>query len=79
MTDRPATKQTPTPEPMWTVADLSSVMKTAPSTIYGWVHEGFIPHIKIGRCVRFRPNEVMAWLDKHAKRGRTRRVPDVEV
>jgi excisionase family DNA binding protein len=79
MTGRPATNQAFTPEPMWTVAELSPVINAAPSTIYGWVHEGFIPHIKIGRCVRFRPSEVMAWLDKHAKPGRTQRVPEVEV
>jgi excisionase family DNA binding protein len=66
-------------EPLWTVAELSGATKIAKSTIYEWVQEEYIPHIKVGGCIRFRPSEVMTWLDKHAKPGRTRRVPAVEV
>jgi excisionase family DNA binding protein len=66
-------------ESLWTVAELSGRTKIAKSTIYEWVHQEYIPHIKVGGCIRFRPSEVMVWLDRHAKPGRTQRVPDMEV
>jgi excisionase family DNA binding protein len=66
-------------EPLWTVAELSGATKIAKSTIYEWVQQEYIPHIKLGGCIRFRPSEVMTWLDKHAKPGRSQRVPEVEV
>jgi excisionase family DNA binding protein len=67
------------PEPLWTVAELSAATKIARSTIYEWVHQGYIPHVKVGGCVRFVPSSVKAWLDQLAHPGRTRRVPAVEV
>jgi excisionase family DNA binding protein len=66
-------------EPLWTVAELSGATKIAKSTIYGWVQQEYIPHIKVGSCIRFIPTAVLAWLDKHAKPGRNQRVPEVEV
>jgi excisionase family DNA binding protein len=66
-------------ESLWTVAELSGRTKIAKSTIYEWVQQEYIPHIKVGGCIRFRPSEVMTWLDSHAKPGRTQRVPEVEV
>ena len=67
------------PEILWTVPDLSKNFKIAPSTLYEWVQQGYIPHVKVGGCVRFRPAEVKAWLDGHARPGRSQRVPAVEV
>ena len=66
-------------EPFLTVAELSATTKIAKSTLYDWVHEGFIPHIKIGGCVRFRASQVQAWLEQHAKPGRRQSVPAVEL
>jgi excisionase family DNA binding protein len=62
-----------------TVAELAAVTKIARSTWYQWIHEGRVPHIKIGDCVRFDEAEVNAWLRQHAKPGRLQRVPAVEV
>jgi excisionase family DNA binding protein len=67
------------PEELWTVADLAAISKIAKSTLYQWTHEGLITHIKVGVCIRFRPSEVQAWLNQHAKPGRRHRVPTVEV
>jgi excisionase family DNA binding protein len=69
---------TQSPEHLWTVAELSAATKIARSTLYEWCHMGYIPHIKVGGCIRFRPVEVIAWLDQQAKPGRTRRAPSVE-
>jgi excisionase family DNA binding protein len=64
-------------EELWTVAELSTVSKFAKSTIYEWVREGFIPHLRVGGTIRFRPNKVKAWLDRHATPGRQHRGPDL--
>jgi excisionase family DNA binding protein len=62
-----------------TVAELTAITKIARSTWYQWVHEGRVPHLKLGDCVRFDREEVEAWLRQHARPGRIRRAPDVEV
>lgn len=66
------------PEELWTAKDLSQAFKTATSTIYQWVHEGRIPHVRLGTCVRFRPKEVQVWLERQGKTGRLTRVPEVQ-
>ena len=43
------------------------------STIYQWTHQGFIPHVKLGRCVRFRSADIEKWVEKRAESGRMRR------
>jgi excisionase family DNA binding protein len=64
-------------EELWTVGDLSTHSKLAKSTIYEWVREGYIPHLRVGGAIRFRPSEVQAWLERHAKPGRLHRIPDL--
>jgi excisionase family DNA binding protein len=32
------------------------------STLYAWAAQGTIPHLKLGRLVRFDPDEIDAWL-----------------
>jgi len=56
------------------VAELLSVK---PSTIRKWVHYGFIPHVKIGACVRFRETNIEAWIQERSHEGRTSYCPDV--
>jgi excisionase family DNA binding protein len=68
-----------TPEPLLTVRELSETTKIARSTLYEWVHEGYIPHLKVRGCLRFRPSEVYVWLEQHSRPGRRERVPAVEV
>jgi excisionase family DNA binding protein len=59
------------------VPQLSQLLNVRPMTIYGWVHDGMIPHVKLGRLVRFSESEIREWLNKRRKEGRTRR--EVEV
>jgi excisionase family DNA binding protein len=66
-------------EKYWTVVELCDFLQIARSTAYDWVHEGFIPHVKISGCVRFRPSDITAWLEQQARPGRARRVPEVEL
>ena len=49
------------------VAELLSVRK---STIYQWTHQGFIPHVKLGKLVRFKEKDVAEWVEKRSVRGR---------
>jgi len=49
------------------VADLLSVRK---STIYQWTHQGYIPHVKLGKFVRFNQDKVMEWVERRSNTGR---------
>jgi excisionase family DNA binding protein len=62
-----------------TVAELAAATKIAKSTWYQWIHDGRVPHLRIGDCVRFDAAEVEAWLRQHAKPGRLTRAPEVRV
>jgi excisionase family DNA binding protein len=57
------------------VADLLSVK---PSTVRKWVHYGFIPHVKLGSCVRFVERDIETWVKKRAHEGRTSISPGAE-
>ena len=46
------------------VKELAEYISIKPSTIYAWVHEGYIPHYKIGRLVRFNMEEIERWIKK---------------
>lgn len=41
---------------------VSEMLKVKVSTIYQWTHQRFIPHVKIGRFVRFKEDEIEKWL-----------------
>jgi prophage regulatory protein len=56
------------------IADVLGVQK---STIYQWTHQGFIPHVKIGRLVRFRSASVEQWVEKRSSHGRAGRAPSM--
>jgi excisionase family DNA binding protein len=47
-----------------------------PSTIYQWTHQGFIPHVKLGKLVRFREADVAKWIEKRSEKGRKTRSVD---
>ena len=59
------------------VAELLSVRK---STIYQWTHQGFIPHIKLGKFVRFKEGDVAKWVKRKTNNGRIiRRIDPKEI
>lgn len=61
-----------------TIEDLSALFKIPKATLYDWTHLGFIPHYKIGRHVRFDPQEVRDWLKARKVSGRRTRIPRLE-
>ena len=50
------------------VDDLATCLGVSRNTIYWWVETGKIPHSKIGKLVRFNPDDFAAWL-KEKSRG----------
>ncbi|MFC1666989.1 helix-turn-helix transcriptional regulator [Candidatus Omnitrophota bacterium] len=53
-----------------TPQQLSDLLQVRLSTIYKWVHYGYVPCIKIGGLVRFKENKVEEWLRKRTRKGR---------
>ncbi len=48
-----------------TYQEASSRLAVPVDTLYGWVSEGRIPHVRLGpRTVRFETAELDAWLDE---------------
>lgn len=46
-----------------TAAGIAEMLGFTPSTILDWFEDGRLPGFKIGRAVRFRESEVIAWLE----------------
>jgi len=42
------------------------------STVYQWVHMGFMPHLRIGKCIRFNENDIEKWISRRKAEGRIR-------
>jgi excisionase family DNA binding protein len=62
-------------EALWDVQDVSDRLRVKPATLYSWVQLGYIPYVKLGNCVRFRPTDVAAWVNGHVRPGRMTREP----
>ncbi|MFC1833192.1 helix-turn-helix domain-containing protein [Thermodesulfobacteriota bacterium] len=59
-------------------AEIADTLGMSVSTIRKWVHYGFIPHVKLGRAVRFREKDVEAWIEERAERGRATLAPEIQ-
>ena len=57
-------------ERLLTAKQVSELIEVRPSTVYQWVHVGLIPYVKIGKCVRFKKDELFRWIDKNHRRER---------
>ena len=66
-------------EKLLTIQEVSALVQAKVSTIYKWVHMGFIPHIKVGRLVRFQEKEIMVWLEKKKCRGRLEKMIEIKI
>ena len=57
-------------ETLLTAKQLAEKLQVSLSTVYFWAHAGFVPHIKLRKCVRFRESEIREWLKRRKKAGR---------
>jgi excisionase family DNA binding protein len=64
-------------EKLLNVPEISKLIGVKESTIRKWVHERRIPFLKVGRCVRFRPSSIEAWLKRSSFEGRSNRKPSI--
>jgi excisionase family DNA binding protein len=46
------------------VKQVAEALGSHPQTIYGWVTEGKLPHVRIGSRVKFDGHAIADWLDK---------------
>jgi excisionase family DNA binding protein len=53
---------------LWTVKDLAQFCGLHQNTIYKLIRKGEIPAIKRGRLIRFRKDEIDAWLNDHSSK-----------
>ena len=53
-----------------TPKQLSELLQVDQSTVYWWSHTGFIPHVKLGKLVRFKEGEVEDWINGRSRKGR---------
>ena len=61
----------PKPRDFMDYEQLSARINIPVGTLYNWVHENKIPHVRLSeRTVRFDPEEVEAWLRKGRCKGR---------
>ena len=62
------------------VQEIAVLIGVKPSTIYQWTHQGFIPHVKLGRLLRFKEADIVNWIEKRSTAGRaTRKRPTAEL
>jgi excisionase family DNA binding protein len=65
-------------EPLLDTATIAEKLGMSVSTIRKWVHFGFIPHVKLGRAVRFREKDVEAWIEERTEKGRPTLAPEIQ-
>ncbi|MDE2039214.1 MAG: helix-turn-helix domain-containing protein [Elusimicrobia bacterium] len=62
-----------------TVDEVAGWLQVKPRTIYQWVHENYIPVIKLGVLVRFDQASIVTWLKKREAPGRAVKRLEVNV
>ena len=46
------------------IAEVSEQLGVSIKTVYSWVHTRRIPFVKVGRLVKFDPQDINAWIQK---------------
>jgi excisionase family DNA binding protein len=61
------------------VRQIAEKLLVAESTLYEWCETGYIPHIRVGRLIRFDEGAIEKWLEQRACPSRQRRRIEVEI
>ncbi len=62
-----------------TVEEVAQWLQVKPRTIYQWVHERYIPVVKLGTLVRFNQASLVAWLKGRETDGRSKRRVEIDL
>ena len=65
-------------ESLLDTAAIAEKLNMSVSTIRKWVHYGFIPHVKLGRAVRFREKDIETWIEERTEKGRASLAPEIQ-
>ena len=58
-------------ERLWTIEEFAKFLGIAVGTAYHLVSQKRVPVVRISsRCIRFRPSEIAAWLEKNTQKER---------
>jgi len=58
-------------EQLLKVEQVAEWLAFRPSTVRAYCERGKMPHVRIGGQLRFRREDVAAWIEEHAHRSRT--------
>jgi excisionase family DNA binding protein len=50
------------PTPYLTVLDVAKTLKITRATVYGWIFRRILPHVKVARFVRIKPQDFEEFL-----------------
>ena len=62
-----------------TVDEVAGQLQVKPRTVYHWVHEQYIPSIKLGSLIRFDQTSITTWVKKRETSGRISRRLEVDI
>lgn len=51
-----------------TLHETARLLKLSPRTVWQWAADGKLPHLHIGRCLRFPRRELEAWISEQVGR-----------
>lgn len=54
-------------EPLLKVEECAEVTRLSPATIYALVHQRRIAHVKLGRALRFRPQDIRDFIESQRR------------
>jgi len=57
------------------IAALAESLRIKRSTLYAWAEQGTIPYLKLGRLLRFDPDEIETWLQAHRQEVTSEQIP----
>ena len=53
-------------EHLWSIDQVATYLAMSPQTLYGWRRRKYgPPSYRLGNKIRYRPDEVRAWVDQH--------------
>ena len=52
-------------EPLLTPEDVAKLLSCSGKVVYVWAERGLLPHVKLGRLVRFRAADVQGFIRAH--------------